>query len=84
MCFLSWGDLRPANIYDLEDDLEGLVAVPVGAPKVLAELDKKVDELLALESPSDIRAVGASYESFFQTSDAEVIELLEEAAGRDE
>jgi putative phosphoribosyl transferase len=38
-----------------------------------------VDELVCLESPSDLGAIGFWYRNFEQTSDEEVVELLERA-----
>jgi putative phosphoribosyl transferase len=38
-----------------------------------------VDELVCLETPSDLGAIGFWYRDFSQTSDEEVIELLERA-----
>jgi putative phosphoribosyl transferase len=38
-----------------------------------------VDDLVCLESPSDLGAIGFWYRNFEQTSDEEVVELLERA-----
>jgi len=38
-----------------------------------------VDDLVCLETPSDLGAIGFWYRDFSQTSDEEVIELLERA-----
>ena len=38
-----------------------------------------MDELVCLESPSDLGAIGFWYKNFEQTSDEEVVELLERA-----
>jgi len=59
-----------------------VLAVPVGPPETVASLRSLVDELICLETPSDFMAVGAFYLSFPQTSDEEVIELLERAKSK--
>lgn len=56
-----------------------LLAVPVCARETAAQMEKEVDALLCLEQPDPFIAVGVWYEHFGQTSDAQVIELLEEA-----
>jgi hypothetical protein len=38
-------------------------------------LDSEVDELVCLEAPSDLMAIGLWYEGFYQVSDEEVVEL---------
>ncbi|MFC4424966.1 phosphoribosyltransferase [Deinococcus navajonensis] len=53
-----------------------LVAVPVGAPDTVARLRAQADELLCLQMPAAFQAVGAFYDDFSQTSDAEVRALL--------
>ncbi|MCZ6812045.1 MAG: phosphoribosyltransferase, partial [Planctomycetota bacterium] len=61
-----------------------VLAVPVAPPEVAESLRAEVDQLVCLHTPSAFGAVGAFYADFFQTSDAEVIALLEQAAMRDE
>lgn len=58
-----------------------VLAIPVCAPETAALIQEEVDELVCLEMPDPFIAVGAWYEHFAQTSDAQVIELLEEAGG---
>jgi len=53
-----------------------VLAVPVGAPDVVARLADLVDEVVVPEQPEDLRAVGLWYDDFRQTTDAEVISLL--------
>jgi predicted phosphoribosyltransferase len=60
-----------------------ILAVPVGPPKTIEELRPLTDELVVLATPEPFWAVGRFYESFAQTSDEEVVMLLE-AAGRGE
>jgi putative phosphoribosyl transferase len=59
-----------------------VLAVPVGPPGVHARFADAVDEVVCLDSPADFEAVGQAYSSFRQTSDAEVVELLERAKVR--
>ncbi len=54
-----------------------VVAVPHGAADSLTELRKEADEVIALEEPEWYGAVGAFYQEFGQTSDEEVIALLQ-------
>jgi putative phosphoribosyl transferase len=54
-----------------------IVAVPVSAPETLMEIKTQVDETICLESPYLFQAVGQFYEEFDQTTDEEVIELLD-------
>ena len=48
-----------------------VVAVPVGPPDTLDELREIADEVIAIETPSAFRAVGAYYRNFDQVSDEE-------------
>ncbi len=56
-----------------------VVAVPVGAPETVQEIELEVSEIICLNQPWDFSAVGVWYEDFRQTEDQEVIELLEKA-----
>ena len=56
-----------------------VLAVPVCAARTVESLRKEADELICLEAPSDLMAIGLWYRHFEQTSDEEVIELLERA-----
>ncbi len=55
------------------------VAVPVAAPDAAGRITASADEFVALEIPHEFRSVGQFYRDFGQTSDAEVVALLEEA-----
>ncbi|TDA70656.1 MAG: phosphoribosyltransferase [Clostridia bacterium] len=55
-----------------------VLAVPVGPPNTLAELEREVDSLVCPLQPDPFYAVGQFYEDFGQTSDVRVIELLQE------
>ncbi|MCL6608416.1 MAG: phosphoribosyltransferase [Geminicoccaceae bacterium] len=59
-----------------------VLAVPVAPPETVARLAREADELVVLEQPEWMAAVGQFYRDFRQTEDAEVIRLLAEAAGR--
>ena len=52
------------------------VAVPVGPPSTIDELEKITDRVVCLFTPEFFRAIGEFYEDFSQTSDEEVIGLL--------
>jgi putative phosphoribosyl transferase len=56
-----------------------VLAVPVGAPDSVRALAAEADEVVCLEQPRHLFAVGLWYEDFGQTSDAEVIDLLQRA-----
>ena len=58
------------------------VAVPVAAPDAAGRITAVADEFVALEIPHGFSAVGQFYRRFDQTSDAEVVALLEEARHR--
>jgi putative phosphoribosyl transferase len=56
-----------------------VVAVPVAPPETLAELGKEADEVVSLETPPLLGAIGFYYHDFHQMSDAEVTDLLASA-----
>jgi putative phosphoribosyl transferase len=53
-----------------------VVAVPVGPPETLRELESLADEVVCLQVPHMFSAVGQWYEDFSQTQDDEVERLL--------
>ena len=53
-----------------------VLAVPVCAPDSARALQHEADDVVCLLQPDNFRAVGAWYERFDQTSDAEVLDLL--------
>jgi len=55
-----------------------VLAVPVAAPEALALLAPLVDEEVCVVRPERMQAVGAWYEDFSQTTDAEVAGFLAE------
>jgi putative phosphoribosyl transferase len=54
-----------------------ILGVPVAAPESLRSLSREADEVVCVIAPSPFGAVGAFYENFAQTTDDEVIDLLE-------
>ena len=56
-----------------------ILASPVCAAQTAEVLAPEVDELVCLEAPADLGAIGFWYHDFSQTSDEEVVELLERA-----
>jgi putative phosphoribosyl transferase len=63
-----------------QTDVRRLVlAVPVGAPDSIAKLRDGVDDVVCLAAPTNFRAVGMFYRSFEQTTDDEVVRILDEA-----
>ncbi len=56
------------------------IAVPVASASALELLAEEADHICCLEAPSEFMAVGQFYRHFDQTDDAEVRELLQEAA----
>jgi putative phosphoribosyl transferase len=60
-----------------------ILAAPVASPDAAAALREEIDELVCIEVPADLWAVGYWYRDFSPTTDAEVAALLAEAAGPD-
>lgn len=56
-----------------------ILAVPVSPPDTADQFRKEVDEFICLSEPAGFYAVGAYYENFDQTTDDEVLDLLEKA-----
>jgi len=54
------------------------VAVPVGPPSTIEELNEMADRVVCLHTPEFFQAIGEFYKDFSQTEDKEVIELLRE------
>jgi putative phosphoribosyl transferase len=55
------------------------LAVPVAPQDALDSLASAADDIVCLSAPEHFHAVGLHYQTFGQTSDAEVVELLDEA-----
>jgi putative phosphoribosyl transferase len=56
-----------------------VLAAPVCAPEAAHRLEAVADAIVCVSQPADLIAVGHWYEHFDQTTDAEVVELLERA-----
>ncbi len=54
------------------------VAVPIGPPSTIEELEKMANRVVCLYTPEFFQAIGQFYSDFSQTEDEEVIELLRE------
>jgi putative phosphoribosyl transferase len=59
-----------------EQPMSIIVAVPIASGEASEELGRYADHVICAETPQPFYAVGAWYEDFSQTSDAEVQELL--------
>jgi len=55
------------------------VAVPVGPPSTIEELEEVADRVVCLYTPEYFQAIGQFYSDFGQTTDEEVIKLLQES-----
>lgn len=55
-----------------------VLAVPVAPQDTITHLEKIVDEIICLQIPNKFYAVGLHYRNFEQTSDEEVINLINE------
>jgi putative phosphoribosyl transferase len=56
-----------------------VVAAPVASRESLADLAERADDVVCVHAPPVFRAIGEFYADFRQTSDAEVVRLLEAA-----
>ena len=56
-----------------------VVAVPVASPDVIEALRHEADEVICLREPTPLSAVGLHYADFRQTTDEEVVRLLNAA-----
>ncbi len=59
-----------------------VLAVPVAPADTLEALSSEADEIVCLAAPEPFFAVGEHYEDFAQTTDEEVVRLLERASAR--
>ncbi len=55
-----------------------VLAVPVGPPETITELDAEADQIVCIDTPSSFGAVGRFYDRFDQVSDEEAISFLDE------
>jgi putative phosphoribosyl transferase len=56
-----------------------ILAVPVAPPETIEALAPEVDEIVCLSAPAYFASVGDFYDDFAQTTDDEVVRLLESA-----
>jgi len=59
-----------------------ILAAPVAPPESVAELRAAADEVVVLATPAAFFAIGQFYRDFSQTSDEDVVQLLDVAAER--
>lgn len=59
-----------------------VLAAPVAAPETLAALRPEADEIVCIETPPGLGAIGFFYRDFHQVSDAEVTKILARAGQR--
>jgi putative phosphoribosyl transferase len=57
-----------------------VLAVPVGSPHAVATMSDVADEVVCVEQPAGFQAVGQYYEDFSETTDGDVVALLDEAS----
>lgn len=53
-----------------------IVAVPVVSPATLKKIEAEADQVICVDAPGDLMAVGQFYKNFAQTEDEEVIEIM--------
>ncbi|HEU4733053.1 MAG TPA: phosphoribosyltransferase family protein, partial [Kofleriaceae bacterium] len=58
-----------------------IVAVPVAPPDTVARLRHEVDDVVCLQTPEALHAIGLWYEDFRQVRDEEVMQILERSRG---
>jgi putative phosphoribosyl transferase len=58
-----------------------VLAVPVAPPDTVAALERVADAVVAVVTPTPMWAIGAWYDDFSQTSDDEVMRLLDVSGG---
>jgi predicted phosphoribosyltransferase len=75
---VATGSTVRACLQQLRDDDAGriILAVPVGPPETVRELEEIADEVVCLETPSGFMGVGGFYEQFDQVSDEEAMSYL--------
>ncbi len=59
-----------------------VLAVPVGSPRTVGDLESEADEVICLETPDYFRAVGQFYERFDQVVDEEAMAYLGGGEGK--
>ncbi len=81
---IATGATLRATLGTIRQQLPALLicAVPVGAPRSVDAIAGEVDVMVCPLRPRWFRAVGEWYDSFTQTTDAEVLEALDASRGR--
>jgi putative phosphoribosyl transferase len=59
-----------------------VLAVPVAPPDTIASLEQEADEVICLQQPNFLEAIGLYYLDFRQLSDEDVVKLMDEAKAR--
>lgn len=59
------------------DPVRLVLAVPVGSPRTTSALRRECDDLVCLEEPPSLHAVGEWYEDFAPVPDAQVVDTLQ-------
>lgn len=79
---LATGASMKAALEGIEasDPRKVIVAVPVGPPGTVEDLEALADEVICPETPRMFGGIGQFYRDFSQTMDEEVRELMERAA----
>lgn len=54
-----------------------VLAVPVGSPRAVEDLEREADAVVCVETPANFRAVGQFYADFGQVSDEQAMDYLE-------
>ena len=72
--------LVTVELVSMQKPAKIVVAIPVAPPSAITKLKDSplVNEVVCLQTPYDFRAVGQFYQEFYQVSDEEAIQLLEE------
>ncbi|NDL55860.1 phosphoribosyltransferase family protein [Phytoactinopolyspora mesophila] len=55
-----------------------MLAVPVCPPETLRRLSRIADTVIAIETPADLGGISAYYQDFSQTTDDEVLDILDQ------
>lgn len=78
---LATGVSAKAAIRALKQNLPKkiILAIPVSSPDTIEAIRPEVDDLVCIATPLDFMSVGNWYQRFEQTSDEEVIHLLQSA-----
>lgn len=72
----GWTLKAAINSIRNEMPLQIVVAVAVGAPESIAEIENMVDKVVCLKQPNNFMAVSQFFTNFSQVSDEEVIDAL--------